>query len=98
MVYDKLAATADLSAEEKQRLYAVLCAMSAGMDPDDEPRLRILPKPKSFFEQMFEDASVSSPTAKALPVLVRRELAAIETLTTLFREPVLLLTPVRISY
>ena len=70
----------------------------ANMDPKEKPKLRILPKPKTFFEQMFEDADVAAPSLGHLPGILRHELAELATLQALFSEPVLMLTPVRVIY
>ncbi len=78
----------------------------SGIGPDEKVELLLLPQPKSFFEQMIDDASVrtpwqswfassvsSSPLAKAAlgPV------ADLQLVEELFREPTLFLLPFRLQ-
>ena len=63
---DKLGTLSDALADAKHM---------AGFNPDDKVELQILPKPKSFFEQLFEgpsaDAEVRVAAAQLLPVELR---------------------------
>ena len=80
---------------------AIAAAKSmAGLKESEKVELQILPKPKSFFEELFgmddEEATLRAPR---LPVgeKLSRTLGEIETLERLFREPALTLMPYRIE-
>jgi len=44
---------------------------AAGIDEEEKVDLLILPEPKSFFEQIFEDQSIISPITRIVPQLQR---------------------------
>ncbi len=89
---DELGTLSDAIADAKHR---------AGFNPDDKVELQILPKPKSFLEQLFEGPSADTetrlPAAVLLPAelrLVWREVAA---LRQIFQRPVAVMLPYRVE-
>ena len=68
---------------------------AAGVKPDEKVDVLILPEPKSIFEQLFGEASLST-YAGAIPPDLRRAATHAETLRRLFAEPTLTLMPYRI--
>lgn len=68
----------------------------AGLKAEDKVELLILPKPKSFFEQLFE-----GPQAEVQTRLLGREVGEVlksaETLRKLFREPAVMLLPCKVE-
>lgn len=74
----------------------------AGQDPEEKLELLVLPKPKNFFDQLFEgEFGASAPAGLKLgtstPELMRR-LAEIDHLQRLFHEPALYLMPHRVEF
>lgn len=73
----------------------------AGLQPEDKVERLILPKPRNFLDQLFENelgAQSQLPTNPAsLPTELVRRLAEAETLQGLFRERVLFLLPYRVE-
>lgn len=65
---------------------------AAGLKADDKVDLIVLPQPRSFFEQLFGDASVAGEIDARLPG-VRSALRRVKPLAGLFKEPALLLMP-----
>jgi len=69
----------------------------AGIPDGEKAELLILPKPKSFFEQLMDgqevEAGVTQRLKKALPEGVTGPLADVELLQVLFREPTLTVLP-----
>lgn len=80
---------------------AIMAAkVAAGLNKDKKVNLMILPKPKSFFEQMLggpeiESRALSSQLRNAVPQLAA-PLADIEQLQHLFAEPVNVVLPFRV--
>ena len=81
---------------------AILAAKKAGgLEAEDEIDLLLLPKPKSFLEEIFGDESIKSQSPQislkniSLPWI--RLLAEAEVLSLLFRHPVQALLPCQIS-
>jgi protease-4 len=69
---------------------------AAGVQPDEKLEIQVLPKPKTFLEQLLEDPSASSGVEGALPEMAKavRETAV---LRRLFAEPVLTIMPAKIE-
>ncbi|MGD0896790.1 MAG: signal peptide peptidase SppA [Thermoguttaceae bacterium] len=65
---------------------------AAGLKPEAEVDLLILPHPKTFFEQLFSDASVGDELESAMPEAVKI-LRQAQLWRQLLREPVLLWMP-----
>jgi len=69
----------------------------AGIPEGEKAELLILPKPKSFFEQLMDgpevEARVTQRVKRALPEGVTGPLADVELLQALFREPTLTVLP-----
>ena len=68
----------------------------AGLKPDAEVEIEILPEPKSFFEQLLDQDSAMTRVRAALPELAST-LASAELIRRVFREPSLLLMPYRLE-
>lgn len=71
----------------------------AGLDEDDETDLLILPKPKNFFEQLFEgpEASLGTPLPKQLITLLGPNAADAQLAYRLLQEPMLMWLPYRVT-
>ena len=76
---DRLGTLSDAVAEAKAL---------AGLKADDKIDLQILPKPKNFFEQMFEGSSADTEVRSLVPgeLLVPRELLAAWRQVTMLRQ------------
>ena len=68
----------------------------AGMEGDAQPELKVLPEPKSFFEQMFEGAGVAVPVPQEWTSWgsIAGEVTQLQ---RLFREPGVLILPARVQ-
>jgi protease-4 len=80
---DELGTLADAVAEAKK---------AAGLKPDADVELLILPRPKTFFEQLFSDSSLSDELESAMPEAVQL-LRQARLWRQLLREPALLWMP-----
>ncbi len=69
---------------------------AAGVQPGEKLEIQILPKPKSFLEQLLDDPSVSSDIDSVLPEMFK-SFGQVATLRRLFVEPVLTLMPAMIE-
>jgi protease-4 len=69
---------------------------AAGVSPDEKLEIQILPKPKTFLEQLLEDPSASSNVDGILPEMAKTLWQA-NTLRRLFTEPTLTLMPAKIE-
>lgn len=85
---DKVGTLEDAIAEAKSM---------AGLKPDEKVDLLILPKPKSFFEQLFENQSVDSRAAAVVPELAAG-LQYAQTLRELFRHPAVTIMPYQVEF
>ena len=65
---------------------------AAGLKPDEEVELLILPQPKTIFEQLFGDSSVTTGLAAGSPELLET-LRRTQFLRRLFAEPTLMWMP-----
>jgi protease-4 len=90
---DKLGTLSDALAEAKHM---------AGFNPEDKVELQVLPKPKSFLEQMFEgqsaDAEVSLAVARALPAELRVLWRQATVLPQIFERPAATMMPYRVEF
>jgi protease-4 len=89
---DQVGTLRDAIAEAKQL---------AGLDPQGKLELLVLPKPKSFFDQLIEgDLGAHSPTLRLsnLSTQTVRQLSELDLLQQLFRERTLLWMPHRFRY
>lgn len=84
---DELGTLKDAIAEAKK---------AAGLKPDAEVELMILPRPKTIFEQLFSDTSVSTGLEATWPELLETVRKA-KLFRRLFSEPVLLWMPYRLE-
>jgi len=85
---DKVGTLEDAIAEAKSM---------AGLKPDEKVDLLILPKPKSFFEQLFENQSLDSRAAAVVPELAAG-LQYAQTLRELFRHPAVTIMPYQVEF
>lgn len=69
---------------------------AAGVQPGEKLEIQMLPKPKTFLEQLFEDPSASSDIDSVLPEMFK-SFGQVATLRRLFTEPVLTLMPAKIE-
>jgi protease-4 len=69
---------------------------AAGVSPDEKLEIQILPKPKTFLEQLLEDPSASSNVDGVLPEMAKTLWQA-NALRRLFTEPTLTLMPAKIE-
>ncbi|HBO44429.1 MAG TPA: signal peptide peptidase SppA [Planctomycetaceae bacterium] len=70
---------------------------AAGLDADEEVQLLILPRPRSFFEQLFEDPSASTDAVVRAAGPVAEYLGQTAVFQRLFNEPILMWMPYRIE-
>jgi protease-4 len=77
----------------------VAAKTAAGLKPDADVDLLILPEPKTIFEQLFgdSDSDVETDAKTILPAAID-VLVQIKTIRQFFSEPVLLWMPYRISF
>ena len=89
---DQLGTLSDAIADAKHR---------AGFNPEDKVELEILPKPKNFFEQLFEGPSADAETRLgALPLVpaeLRLLLGEAAALRQIFQRPVAVMLPYRVE-
>jgi protease-4 len=69
----------------------------AGLKKDQKVRLLILPRPKTFFEQLFEDPAATTDAAVRAAGPMAEYLGEVDILKRLFKEPVLMWMPYRIE-
>ena len=81
---DRLGTLADAVAAAKQ---------AAGLAPDEEVEILSLPRPKTLFEQLFEDPGAMSDLRGVAPELTAPLLARLALLRRLFVEPALVWMP-----
>ncbi|MGD0519087.1 MAG: S49 family peptidase, partial [Thermoguttaceae bacterium] len=76
----------------------VAAKTAAGLKPDADVDLLILPEPKTIFEQLFGDSGTDAETdAKTILPAAIDMLVQIKTIRQFFSEPVLLWMPYRID-
>ena len=70
---------------------------AAGLKADEKVELLVLPQPRSFFEQLFGDESVTGDLDAVAPGLLGQTLRQVAAFQRLLAEPSLMLMPMRIE-